>query len=93
MVSINVINLSQTQSRLKDLGARAKKILGGPIKSFEKNIFITNIKIRKNASKNYLFLNLLLNLGFSKDLDLSRAHLERGPGQSPLRPYVKMALV
>jgi hypothetical protein len=63
---------------LRTLGARAKKNLGALSMNIKKKLF-------------YMFLNLLLDLGFSKDLDhlgaqekiggpLLGPHLERGPG-------------
>ncbi len=54
--------------RLKEFGDPGKKFGGNPYKTIEIIFLKTNIKIRNNAAKNYILRNLLLNLGFSKDL-------------------------
>jgi hypothetical protein len=82
---------------LSNLGDRAKKVSGAPIKTLRQKFSVTNIKIGKNAAKKIHTHKFVVKFWFFIGFRLIGGsllghHLERSPGKSPVRPYVKMAL-
>jgi hypothetical protein len=63
--------LAKGRAVLRNFGAQAEKFLDPNKKHLNDILYNKNKDLKKCSEENCMFLNLLLNLGFSKDLDYS----------------------